>query len=480
MIAFTSYLSPSQPSRRWQWVVVVALVVALVGGGAFFLWRRDRGSAETMEGMVAGETDEALPEVGVESVTDLQQSGRIEKLATVEPLQHAPLVARVGGRVTSVVVSLGDTVRAGQLLVAVDTGDVANPLAVQEQAARSSLAAFDSVERGALASADSAVRTAELALEAAETGKGLAADTVAKQREQADTAVLSAQFALEDARETGDDVLVRTADLALKAARIAQDQATLARQGTAQQSSDALKQAQQAVLSAQVARSKLGADLASQRIAFENQISAAREQLALAQIVSPLSGQVTRLDVQEGDFVRPGQDLGEVNAFGGALVRLDTTTGVRRNLFVGDTLPIQSSVGELTGTVLALADAPNQETLWQVDIGITQTPGVIHPGEQVRVQLPIGPQRVAGAMTSGDDSEATSYQRFLPLDAVVVRQDGSFVFTVDAEGIVHEHRVTVRGFVDDFVDGEVALPADAQIITSGNRMLRDGDTVSVQ
>jgi multidrug efflux pump subunit AcrA (membrane-fusion protein) len=439
--------------------IIVAIVIIIVAG-AFFI--KQRGKDDIIE-----EVTEAVRSVNVVKFSDFIEGGEIDKIGTIEPLKSAPLIARMGGRVTGIKAGLGQSVKRGNVIVEIDGSGEANLARVQVASTRASLVAFESIRTAALASTDSAVRITELGFDAAKAGRSLTKATVAKSREQADLAVLQAEFALSDIKDNGGaDVLVRSADIGLKAARLAQDQASLARNITNRQTGDALKQAEQGLIAAKLSKERLIADLNSQRVSIMAQLASAQEQVAMAQISASINGQVNRLNVKIGDFVRPGQKVGEVIAFEGAKVTIDVTTGVRDALSVGDEVIMESLRQEIIGQIISLADAPGVEaTLWQIDIVVTNADDVIHPGEQVTVKLPVGPVKSDGV--------------FVPLDAITVRQDGVVLFTVNEQGIVEEHVVEVLGFASDFVEGKIDLSDEAMVVISGNRTLRAGEQVEV-
>jgi multidrug efflux pump subunit AcrA (membrane-fusion protein) len=422
-------------------------------------------------GEEAGPEPEALPEVEVRPYGELVGSAVLEKVATLEPAEAAPLVARSGGRVTDVAARLGDQVSAGEIVVALDGGHEPSVARTQLASASRSLRTFTEIESAALASADQAIASAQLGRNAVAANRPLTAEQVATGREQADLAVRQAELALRDVREGDDatDSLLRAADLSLQAAELAQDQATIARQLATQQSGDALKQAEQGLTAARQAKDRLRVDLAGQRVSLEGQAALVREQVRLSQITAPLAGQVISLTVYEGDFVQPGQQVGEISAFAGARVTLDVTGAVRHKLHIGQELVLKRAGQDFTGEIVHLADGPRtQAALWQVDIFVAATPEVIHPGELVTVVLPIGPRSATPALS------------FIPLDAVVVRQNGSVLFSVDADGVVAEHEVTAAGFVGDYVEGTARIDEGALVVVGGNRTLKAGDKVRIR
>lgn len=440
---------------------MLLLIVFLAAAGGLGTWyfQKDR--------VVEEEEAEKLPKVVVMSLAEMRKEAKIFKVAPVEPAVSAPLVARMGGRVTALEAQLGDMVEAGEIVVEVDGAGVASPALAQLNSAAAALAVFDEINEQARRSADLTVQLAEMSLNAAKTGQTITLDQLNKSRTQADLSVRQAELAFKDAVDSENrlDAQVRAADIALKAAGLARDQATIARNAGTTQTKQAIEQAQKNLEAARAGRESTIADLANQRVQISGQLAAARAQFALTQISSPVTGEVTRLMVKTGDILQPGQVVGEVLAEAGARVRLDVSTGIRRVLTAGQTVELKAGSQEFTGQIAALAEAPNSESaLWQVDIFIAATPEVIHPGDLVTVALAAAP-----------DDKAI----FMPLDAVVLRQDVSVLMTVNGAGLVEERGIKVISYIGELVEIELEADPETRIIVSGNRTIRAGEMVEV-
>lgn len=447
-------------SGRSRWLLL-ALAVGAVAGVMVFIMRQRGAEAPVEEAM--------RPVVAVRPLQELLAAATVKKIAAIEPAVHAPLVSRVGGRVTEIVAHLGETVAAGSLVAAVDGGAEPNPARAQLTYARAALTAFEEIAEQALAAAEVRETLATLVLDAARTGRQVSRQTVATSREQADLAVHQAELTLRDAQESEprSDLVVRAADLALKAASLTQDQATIALRAAYQQTNEAVVQAEAGLTGAQLARGQLAAELDSQRVALRGQVAAAQDAVQLSHVVASVNGHITRLAVQGGDFVRPGEVVGEVTAFAGAQVTVAVPASVRNALQVGQRLTLTMPRQSFSGTVGQLAEGPSARTaLWQVDIFITETPQVVQPGELVTIELPVAPTATGTV--------------FLPLDTVTVRAQGPVLFTVDEEGAVHEHPVRVVSYAGGVLEIMADLPAEAHVVVRGGQLLREGVVVSVQ
>ena len=435
-------------------------VLALIGLSGYLYWSEKR--SDLSEDITEEETTEVVTKPFSELVSDI----KIEKIAVIEPVVGAPLVARTGGRVSSIEVNLGEKVMAGRVVVSIDAGIEANPVRAQFAAIQSSLGQINNIEAEAVRAGENGVKMAQLAVDAAKAGKSLTTLQLTKSKEQADLAVRQAELSYNDAvdAEQRVDQVVRAADVGLKAAKLAQEQAAIAQKTAARQTNDGVKQAEQGLAAAKQVIDKIHVDIQAQRVSLQGQAAAAAEQIKLAQVISPVEGQITRLAVKEGDFVRPGQEVGEVIAFEGALISLNVTTGVRESLAVNDQVEISAKGQEFSGVITRLADAPRTDmALWQVDIFIAGTPQVIHPGDLVVVKLPVTVGR--------------SGNHFIPLDAVVVRQGGIVLMTVNEQGVVEESSVTPISYTDNYMEAKIEIDDNAAVIIQGQRTLRAGDAV---
>ena len=443
--------------RRWPWKWPTLLILVVVIIGLIGLSMNRTGQEEAAP-------EEVAQRVSVRPFARLLEDTSVTKTAVVEPAVSAPLVARLGGRVTSVSFGLGDTVPAGTVVVQIDGDTVANPSAAQAAGAAQALSLFDAIEAATLASAENAVAIAQLAAEAAAQRRPLTEENAALARRLADTSVAGTRLALEDARDAGVDALIRTADLADQAAQFTQDQATVSRNVANLSANEAARQAQLSLHQAQLAQERTIAELATQRAQLATAARVAAEQVKLQHVTAPVNGVVTRLTVRVGEYVNPGHIIGEVNALAGAVLTLDVSTAVRQQLAVGQVLPIVARSQEFSGEVSRLAAAPASRTgLWQVEVIVTSTPDTLEPNDSVTVLLPSSPSQ-AGTV-------------FLPLDALTIRQSGPIIFTTTDANTAVEHVVEVVGFDGDLVEARVDLAPDDHVVVSGNRTLRNGDRV---
>lgn len=198
----------------------------------------------------------------------------------------APVLAKVGGFVTSVRVAENQVVAAGALLVEVDTAEYAVRLAQAEADYAAAVAAAGA--KGIEGQAEAMVKTAE------------------SQRRVVDAQIESARIA--HAKAAAD--LARITELAAK--QIVSRQSLDAAQATADETAAALAVAerQAATAAAQVKSAEAGTKLALARLSAAR---AARDnaalQLSYTRITTPFAGTVSRKQVEVGQLVQAGQPL---------------------------------------------------------------------------------------------------------------------------------------------------------------------------
>jgi membrane fusion protein (multidrug efflux system) len=192
----------------------------------------------------------------------------------------SPVLPRVSGYVTSVMVDDNQRIKDGQIVVEVDAREFEVKVANAEAALASAQAAVRTAEAGlsnvqaALAVAQSNVSTADVAR--AKTASDLQRD----QKLVAGGAITRQQF----------DATKAAADAA------AAQWETARRQATAAQAQVAVAQSQVAAARTQVAQRQADVDLA-------------RLQLSYTKIPAPTSGVVSKKNVEVGQFVQAGQPL---------------------------------------------------------------------------------------------------------------------------------------------------------------------------
>jgi membrane fusion protein (multidrug efflux system) len=298
-----------------------------------------------------------------------------------------PVLAKVGGYVTTVRVAENQAVKAGDVLVQVDTAEYAVRLAQADAELAAAMAAAGS--KGVTGQADAAVKTAEA------------------QRYVVDAQIQSARAA--SAKAMAD--LARVKELVAK--QIVSKQALDAAQAAAEETGAALVAAerQAATASAQVTGAEAGAKFALARLGAAR---AAREnaalQLAWARVTAPLPGSVSRKQVEPGQLVQAGQPLLTIVADTSAFITANFKETQLADLRVGQVVAIEvdsyagcaaegkvESVSAATGARFALLPPDNStgnftKVVQRVPVRIQVTKGCgagmpMRPGMSVVVHV---------------------------------------------------------------------------------------------
>ena len=200
--------------------------------------------------------------------------------------------------------------------------------------------------------------------------------------------------------------------------------------------------------------------------------SAAEAQLAQAEaaadrlnIRAPFAGLVEKVEVERGEWVQAGTPIATVLALDPIIVRAEVGELDIARIAVGGKATVRLISGaELDGTVRTISNESSAQTrTFAVD-----------------VSLPNPDRKIPSGMTA----EVSLFTD--PVSAVVVPRS---VITLSAEGKIglrvvgadNIARFVATELVDDTAEGLVVagLPEGVRIITAGQDLVRDGETVTV-
>jgi HlyD family secretion protein len=468
-------------NKKW-WIIgiVVALLVTLGVGG----WQRIMAQ-EAEPGAQAEQT--AIVRRGTLSVM-------VSGTGSLTPKSQVALAFLSGGRVTEVLVEEGQAVAAGQVLVRLETDELAlqvahaeavlaaaegqlaqllaPPRAEEVAAAEANVEAMWGQVDGAVANLDlvragpdaaqiaaarAEIASAEMAYRAALRTYDATDEDDEDRKEQAHYDLWAAEVALEAARTQLDDLLAG-ADAAEVRAAQANTLAAEAQRDAAQAQLDLLLAGatgeQIQVAQAAVAQARVGLDQA--RLALER-----------AALAAPMAGTITSLDVEPGERVVPGSPVVILSDLTGLEVDINLDETDVPGVTVGQKarLSLDAFPGvELPGEVIYVAPvAQNQSgvVLYLVTVGLASidpsTAALADSGQPVNLRAGMTAE-VEIATTSQEDA------LIIPLRAVETEY-----------GRAHVWRLSD----DEFEQAEVTLGlmTDTEVeVTSG---LAEGDVVSV-
>ena len=375
-------------------------------------------------------------------------AGRAERMPSLQSIvtasgeivaaRYADIGANVMGRIVELTVKEGDTVQAGQTLARIDPVQAS----AAADAANASVSALEADARGA----DSQVRVAAAALEEARSRSTESTAALARARQLRDAGLLpAAEFERAEATASAANSQVASATAALERAR------------------EAAAAGDRRVKQSMAERAR------------------ARDQLAKTAVTAPMSGIVTRLDVEIGEMVV----IGVQNQPGSILMTISDLSSINAEVKVAEADVMRLSTG-LAATV-SLEGLPDQQFAGRViEVGasaLPQTGSQVAAREfRVRVRLDAPPSRIKTGLTC--DTAIVVAQRdnvlVVPLQAVVERDgrtgvfritDGTATFTPVKTGIIGGLSIEVEGVAE----GAEIVAGPIQVL----RSLTDGAAVRI-
>ena len=195
-------------------------------------------------------------------------------------------------------------------------------------------------------------------------------------------------------------------------------------------------------------------------------VSAAKETIGNTEIRSPFAGRLESLDINLGEFVSTGEDVGRIVDNTPLTISIQIPQQALRDIKVGQVAQVSFITGETaTGEVRFVSTSADAETrTFMGRIEVPNAGGAIPAGISAQLRIP------TGEMTAHFVSPA-----ILSLDT-----DGTLgVKTVNSGNVVEFHKIDiVRAQTDGiWVSG---LPDKALIISIGQGFVNDGETVDPQ
>jgi RND family efflux transporter MFP subunit len=179
---------------------------------------------------------------------------------------------------------------------------------------------------------------------------------------------------------------------------------------------------------------------------------------------SPIQGVVNAFYLKAGDYAAPGQAAGIIANNNGLQIKTFVSETDSANLNVGDTVSIE---GGASGVITAKAEALDP-TNGKVAVVIGVNPdSELTNGATVKV-------------TFSQLSEKVEDTRLMiPLSALKITPDGTFVFTVYESGVLVSTPVTQGQLYGENVEILTGITKETRIVTDA-RGLKDGQTVTVK
>lgn len=186
----------------------------------------------------------------------------------------------------------------------------------------------------------------------------------------------------------------------------------------------------------------------------------------LINIKSPISGEVTSVDVSEGDFVQLGQKLATVATTGILKVKFGVNAGDVRLFKVGSEVYItgEDSAEKASGRVTAIAGSANPVTrTFEVEAEIANPDHAFKPGMFVRINFVVNS---LGGIT------------VIPRRAIVTLDGADVVFVVK-DGKAVQRQLVIGTAIGDEVMINSGLAFGDTLVTLGQDYLEEGIGVRV-
>ena len=415
---------------------------------------------------------------------------------TVRPIVESKIAPKIMSNVAAVYAREGDHVKAGQVLIRLESRD----LRAQLSQAEASLAAASAGSGRAYTAIDlqkaqtsTSIAGAEASLKAAREQLSLVkAGPRKQQRAQAHLAVVQAQAQFTNAeielnrmkRLYEQDVVAKqrldgaqaSYDVAKAQLDSAKEQASMTEEGSRTQEIEAaqqqVRQAEESLRMAKASAVQNKMSVSNARVASSQVAQAragvefARTQLSYAIIVSPISGVVSQRLVDPGDTVSPGIPVIAVQA--DANYRLEATVPEKYmdNIYIGKAVNVTIGSDDKTarGTVAVISPAGDPAShKFVVKVDLPAGLGA-HSGQFGRINFPV------------------SYSRGLIVPESAIHDEGGLptVFIVDSKNRARMQAVKVGRSIDGGVEILSGIQSGDHVIVQNSGVLADGARVRIE
>ncbi|MDJ0904432.1 MAG: efflux RND transporter periplasmic adaptor subunit [Woeseiaceae bacterium] len=190
------------------------------------------------------------------------------------------------------------------------------------------------------------------------------------------------------------------------------------------------------------------------------------DQVRRADIRAPFSGVITTRVRRSGEDVSRGEVLGAMTDIRNMEVRAFVPLKHLPRTVVGDTIDVFATETQFTGSIRSLVptgDVRSQTFEARIDLPV-EASGAWTVGQLVSVGIPI---------RSGEQTLA------IPRDALILRQDGSYVFRISAENKAERIAVEIGDSAGDLIGVTGELTQGDRVAVRGAENLREGVEVRI-
>ena len=403
-------------------IIVLALVIIIVGVASVF--NKDK--------KVEGSKD--IKNVKIEKVAVSSISTEVEYASKLSPVQEVTVFPKVGGKVASLNVDIGDKVTTGQTLFTLETAE----LQAQLQAQQANLAAANA---NLAKTGDSGIQQQITALQQSVDKLNLsyndAKDNYDKMQKLYNTAAISKQE-LDNAKLKYDN-----ASVDLKAA---QDNLNLLLEKIGPQTT--------AAVAAQVDQAQAGVN--SAQISLNN-----------ATIAAPISGVVSAKDVKIGQLANSQSGSVTIIDSSSFMAEVNVPDEIIGKIQVGQTVKVGINAldnKKVTGVIDKISpNSSSKNNAYLVKVKIENSKGELTAGMFAKISLP---------------AEKKDNILTVPNEAVKMENNVNYLYTVEG-GKVKKVSVNVGISNDKVTEISGNIKEGIEVIIEGQNLLSNGDKVNV-
>lgn len=391
-----------------------------------WLWRRKASCMSQMTTSVAVETQEI-------ALQPMEQYVSVSSKVSSE--QEVSVVPKTSGTVKKLYVSLGDTVKAGDVLFEIDDTEARLQVQQAQASLESAQANYDQNVGGSL-------ETQLDQMQATVDSYQIQYDDLQKELEETE-----ALYEIGAASQSEVDNLKSSVNKAKIQLESAQKQLEL-NQGSILE--DTKKSLQANITQA------------------EASLASAQKQLDDTKVRAEIDGIVGTLNISEGSVVSAQSEAMTLVNMDNLKVSFHVSEDVINQISVGSPVYITvSAVSDepMTATVTNISEAADSSTrLYQVEAALNNPEGNLKPGMFANVRLV---------------TETKEDTIVVPLNTVLTDNGEKYVFVVDENNIAHKTTVETGLENDTYIEITSGLSIGDTVVTKGQDFLSDGNTVNI-
>ena len=391
-----------------------------------WLWRRKASCMSQMTTSVAVETQEI-------ALQPMEQYVSVSSKVSSE--QEVSVVPKTSGTVKKLYVSLGDTVKAGDVLFEIDDTEARLQVQQAQASLESAQANYDQNVGGSL-------ETQLDQMQATVDSYQIQYDDLQKELEETE-----ALYEIGAASQSEVDNLKSSVNKAKIQLESAQKQLEL-NQGSILE--DTKKSLQANITQA------------------EASLASAQKQLDDTKVRAEIDGIVGTLNISEGSVVSAQSEAMTLVNMDNLKVSFHVSEDVINQISVGSPVYITvSAVSDepMTATVTNISEAADSSTrLYQVEAALSNPEGNLKPGMFANVRLV---------------TETKEDTIVVPLNTVLTDNGEKYVFVVDENNIAHKTTVETGLENDTYIEITSGLSIGDTVVTKGQDFLSDGNTVNI-